>query len=197
MLKSYIKKIFLFFFIIPSYLFCFQSYVEIKPGYFIFNESTLNKIFKHGGLTAQAEGGVIFCKNYAASLNFQYFSRSATAINSTRNTTVYIPTLSLFIKGFRPFKSYLKPYIGIGPRIFFFKNTNHSPYVPHRNFKSNLGFAVTIGTFFYVNKNQIFIDPFLDYGYAKSSKGKKGNSSKQYDANLGGLTIGLGLGYKF
>jgi len=174
-----------------------QSYLEIKPGYFLFSDNTLKKIFHHGGATAQLEGGIIFYNNYAASLNFQYFSKSRTALNSIYTTTVYIPTFSLFIKYFFTIKDNIRPYIGIGPRLFLFYNKNQSPYVPHKNVKTSLGIATTIGTFLYVKNSKFIIDPFLDYGYARSSKGKKGNTSKQYHIKLGGLTVGLGLGYKF
>lgn len=174
-----------------------QPYLEIKPGFFLFGDSTLRDIYNTGGATIQGEAGVFLNKHVALALNGQYLSKSGRALHSNQKTSITIPTLSLWLKGFLPVNRYFHPYVGVGPRVFFFSNTNHSPYVDHKNTATQWGGGVTIGSFIFVWKKHLYIDPFLDYGFTSKVSGKKGTSSTTHTVSLNGLTAGIGCGYKF
>jgi outer membrane protein W len=185
------------FLLLPMGCFCLEPYVELKPGYFFFNNSTLSHIFHNGGETTQLEAGVFFNKYHALALNGQYLHKSGTALHSYDKTNITISTLTLFLKGFIPASKNFQPYGGIGPRVFFFKNKNYSPYVPQNNSKNKMGIGIVLGTYVFFKNAHFYIDPFLDYGFTNKIAGKKGNSSLSYRINISGLTVGLGFGNKF
>jgi hypothetical protein len=180
----------------------------LKNGYFHPQEERLRSIF-HGGYWV--EGAILYDMYKGCNIEFvgSYFKKEGTAINSNTKTKITIPTLGLGLKYFWRHDKSVRPFLGTGGRIFFYREKNNSHYVAHRREETLAGGILNAGISFNPCKG-LLIDLFADYTFAQvhpknhCCAGKSlGNEisnctpSCSYKTNIGGLIAGIGIGYTF
>jgi hypothetical protein len=186
-----------------SAIFCyfFQPLVEIKTGYFFFSNSTMRTIYNRGGLDLQ------LCASYPL-LNLtprwivnaygaiEYFHRSGKSLNEDAKTSLWLIPINIGLKPTYAINANLYYYFAIGPRYFYIHQHNHSSYVYKNKSRNGLGFFVNTG-FNYAFSNHFVVDIFGEYSYAKTRFHSGRSDVYTRNIQIGGFTLGGGLGYGF
>jgi len=181
---------------------CFpQPLIEVKGGYFRFSSSKIRQIYDTGGLDVQLCASYPFQNiNSRWTLNtygaVEYFHRSGKSINGNEKTELWSIPINIGLKPVYSINSNTQYYFAIGPRYLYIHQHNDSPYV-YKN-KSGNGFGIFVNTGFnYAPWDHFVIDIFGEYSYAKinSHSGRAGVYATSMQ--IGGLTLGGGLGYEF
>ncbi|MBN9378629.1 MAG: hypothetical protein J0H93_09665 [Chlamydiales bacterium] len=174
---------------------------DIKVGYFFFSNPKLRKVYDKGGLDIQ------LCASYPlwkltsqwtlhAYGALEYFQRSGRSIHGHQKTSVWSVPMNVGLKPIYTISANMQYYFAIGPRYFYIHQHNHSSYVYKNRSRNGLGFFVNTG-FHYFLCDQIVIDIFGEYSYAKIHF--RGERSRVYTRTIqmGGFTFGGGIGYDF
>lgn len=183
---------------IPCYF--SQPSFEVKTGYFFFSDSKMRKVYDGGGLDIQ------LCATYPLwnitnrwTLNgyaaVEYFHRSGKSINEHQKTSVWSVPINIGLKPVYTINA-TQYYFAIGPRYFYVHQHNDSSYVDKNNSENTLGFFVNTG-FNYILCHNFVIDIFGEYSYAEMHFRSKKSHVYTRNIQIGGLTFGGGLGYKF
>ena len=180
----------------------------LKNGYFCPQEKRLRSIF-HGGYWVEGAALYDLHKGLNIEAAGSYFSKKGTATNSTEKTKVSLPTVGLGLKYFWRHDTSIRPFVGAGGRVFFYREKNNSPYVVRSVKKTVGGGILNTGVSFNPYKG-LLIDLFADYTFAKVHPKKScctGDSlvdeistcipSCSYKTAIGGLIAGIGIGYTF
>lgn len=183
------------------YELCQETLFEVKLGYFDFSDSKMRDIYDKGGLDIQ------FCASYPLwnltncwTLNaygaIEYFHRSGKSLNGDQATSLWSVPVNIGLKPVYTINENLQCYFAIGPRYFYIHQHNNSSYVDRNKSRIGLGLFVNTG-FNYSLCERLVLDIFAEYSYARMhfNSGK----SHVYTKNIqvGGLTVGGGLGYLF
>lgn len=182
----------------PLLLFGKGWYAEIKPCYFYPTSHTMKEIFNNGGGSVRGEIGYFFNKTIAAWLDGGYFQETGKAIHADYNVDIRLGSLTLGLKAFGWIQDWCALYAGVGPRAFFLRLHNHSPYVDPYNNKNLIGTGLTGGVWFLPGSNRnVIIDFFLDLSIGNAHFSHSSKGSEMHNVLVNGLSIGAGLGYKF
>ncbi|MDP1834413.1 MAG: hypothetical protein Q8K75_00660 [Chlamydiales bacterium] len=177
-----------------------EPLVEVKAGYFNFSDSKLRKIYDKGGLDMQ------LCASYPLRymnqwvLNaygaVEFFQRSGTSLNGDQKTSLWSIPINLGIKPVYTISPNMQYYFAIGPRYFYIHQHNSSPYVYRNRSGNGLGFFANTG-FHRMLDDGLMIDVFAEYSYGKVRF--QGGRPAVYTTSMqiGGVTLGAGLGYEF
>lgn len=172
----------------------------LKNGYFYPQGKRLRSIV-HGGYWV--EGAALY--DLHRGLNIEAAGSFFSKKGSDKKTKITIPTFGLGLKYFWRHDTTIRLFLGIGGRIFFYKEKNNSHYIVPSIKKTLVGGILNAGVSFNPYKG-LLIDLFADYTFAKVPRKNRyctGNEisnctpSKTYQTNIGGLIAGVGVGYTF
>lgn len=130
---------------------------------------------------------------------FNYLDASGHSLGGRDQTEIRIIPLSLganymytLIKGSSP----LKLYLGGGPCYFFVRVKNDASFAKRRVTKNGFGAIVNGGAHYFINSS-LFLNGFVSYSFRNFGviETRKGVSGKGVE--VGGLSIGGGLGFQF
>lgn len=167
---------------------------EFKMGYFRFGDKAMRHIYDKGILDIQLTSSFCFWKPLYAYVAFEYISAHGRMLGDHKKTFVQIVPISLGVQYIQPITYDLKYYLTAGPRIYYFHQRNQSSGIPASVNKWGCGGFINTGFIYYLSEH-IIVDFFGEYSYkrmhfATDSKHAKGNS-----VQIGGMTLGAGIGY--
>ncbi|MBA3922403.1 MAG: outer membrane beta-barrel protein [Nostocaceae cyanobacterium] len=185
-----IKLIVFFVLLLSSNLHSSEWMTELRGGYFYPTSKKFREIYKDGGL----EGEVEFSKTYRENLivwgNINYFQRKGRSLGFHDKTTLNMIPISLGLKYQFLSCSCISPYLGAGLSYTFLNIKNDSEFAKRHVTKGSFGFVLKSGT--YINLSEKFLlDLFLDYYYQEV------HFYSKHKVDVGGLRMGMGLGYRF
>lgn len=174
--------------------------VELKGGYFIFADKRMRKVYDNGGqvqlsgtlpLTNLCDG---FRLDLYGSLGYQF--SSGRSLGGHQKTSIWQIPVDLGLRPVFTICPELQLYATVGPRYFYIHQHNNSHYVYKDKGRSGIGLFVNTGINYFICQNW-FLDIFGEYSYEKAHF--HGRHSEYYtrDLQVGGYTIGAGLGYQF
>lgn len=178
-----------------------QPLVEVKTGYFFFSDSKMRKIYDRGGWDVQ------LCASYPIwsltgpwSLHaygaVEYFQRSGKSMHGHQKTSLWSIPVNIGLKPVYTIDADRHYYFSIGPRYFYLHQHNDSSYVYKTLSRNGLGIFVNTG-FHYTLCDCLVIDLFGEYSYAKMHVHRSRDNIYTRNVQVGGFTLGAGLGYAF
>lgn len=180
---------------------CAQPSIEFKTGYFFFTDSKMRKVYDKGGIDLQLSANYpIWNLNSQWTLNaygaVEYFNLYGKSIHDHQKTTLWAVPVNFGLKPIYSITPTLQYYFAIGPRYFYVHQHNHSSFVYQNKSRSGIGFFINTGFNFLICDNLI-LDLFAEYSYAKTRF--HGSSPRVFTRHIqiGGITLGLGLGSEF
>lgn len=178
-----------------------KSLFEVKTGYFSFSNSLMRKIYNKGGLDIQlCASHPLWNLTNRWTLNaygaVEYFERSGESLNEHQKTSLWSVPINIGLKPVYEIDAHSQYYFTVGPRYFHIHQYNDSPYVCKTKSRNGLGFFTNMGLH-YSRCNRFVVDIFAEYSYAKIHFPSRDACIYTKSTQVGGLTLGLGLGYKF
>lgn len=173
-------------------------YIEGKVGYFFFSSSTMQKVYKNGGIDTQLSAAYPLCQHLRIYGSVEYLQRSGYSLGFHQKTSIWEIPLSL---GLQPVfqinqETPIYTYFTLGPRYVFAHAKNDSDYVSRSMNANNIGGFVNVGLQFLPNQH-FLIDLFGEYSYAKLKFNSSVTNSYGNKVQVGGFVFGGGLGYAF
>ncbi|MGH2611945.1 MAG: hypothetical protein ACRDFB_02720 [Rhabdochlamydiaceae bacterium] len=169
---------------------------ELKLGYFYFGDHQFRKIYHQDALDTQisASGAVWKWLRLYGAVN--YISRDGRSIGGHHKTQILFLPVSLGLESMISISDDVKYYATLGPRYFYIHQENHSPGVHHSVNAQTLGGFVNTGIQVHFGSS-FFIDFFGEYSYARVHFSTYKHNTSTHTHQVGGLTLGGGLGYRF
>lgn len=174
--------------------------IEVKTGYFFFSNSKMRKVYDTGGLDVQVCASYPLCNLCRWTLNaygaVEYFYRSGKSIHGHQKTALWSVPINIGLKSAYEINANMQCYFAAGPRYFYVHQHNHSSYVYENKSRNGLGFFINTGVN-YALCDHFVIDIFGEYSYGKTHF--DGRKSRVYTRGIqmGGFTLGGGIGYEF
>lgn len=163
---------------------------EVRGDYFYPTYKRFQKIYRQGGMEGGIELSKKFCDNWLAFEGLSYFEKSGHSIGLNDRTRIKMVPFSFGVKYLIPTSFCFTPYIGLGATYTFIYVRNHSDFVKRRVNKSSFGFVAKSGAHFDLSE-RVLLDVFVDYYYQSV------HFYNHHTNDVGGLKMGVGLGYKF
>ncbi len=167
---------------------------EFKMGYFRFGDRHLRHMYGKGVLDLQLASSFRVWKPLYLYAAAEYIGANGRTLGGHERTKIRLVPLSLGLQYILLITYDLKYYLTAGPRAFHFHQKNHSRGLPSTVNKWGCGGFFNTGFMYHLSEH-IIIDFFGEYSYGrmhfKTDRGNvKGNSLQ-----VGGLTLGAGIGY--
>lgn len=178
-------------------------YFAVKPGYYCLTDSSMRTFFDNGGFTIRAEAGCRVWGPLIVWMDGGYFQKEGTAIGGDERTHAMLATITLGLKAIYYFNDFFAAYAGSGPRLFMMKLKNESLYVSGEDNQIGIGGAFDAGCWIFPfarcksYARNLFLDVFADYSLKTLETEEDLVSSEDFDVNVSGLTLGIGLGIRF
>lgn len=177
-----------------------KTILEAKGGYFFFQNTTLRKIYDHGGMDFQFSSSFPFLRYQKFAINgyasLEFLLAKGKSIGAKEKTTFMAIPISLGIKPAFILSSFAEYYLAFGPRYFYVCQRNHSSFVDRTNHDHIFGgFANTGFNFFPYSK--LVLDVFGEYSYGVGNFSPRKTNVFGKKSDVGGFTFGLGLGWFF
>lgn len=180
---------------------CIQPTLEIKSGYFFFSKSSMRNVYDKGGIDLQLTSTYpLFDYNETCNsqvyASIEYLYCSGQSLEEKQKTTFKEIPVNFGLKTAFKISPQLKYYFTLGPRYFHVQQNNNSQFVSHKQSRNGIGFFANTG-FKIILGRHFLLDIFGEYTYAKTHF--PSNEPNVYTRNmqLGGYTIGGGMGYIF
>jgi hypothetical protein len=167
---------------------------EFKMGYFRFENKELRHVYDKGVLDLQLTSSFRFWKPLYAYFAIEYINAEGRTIGGHKKTKIRIVPLSLGVQYIQPVTCDFKYYLTIGPRYFFFHQHNYSSGLQPIVNKNGCGGFINTGFMYYLS-NHIIIDFFGEYSYKMMHFKSHRTLVEGNSFQVGGLTLGAGLGY--
>lgn len=173
-----------------------SAWLEIKPGYFFFANSTLRKIY-HGGFEIQGSVTYPLCGMMAWYSSIGYIHAKGKSLGDNQKTSISQVPLDLGFRAIVDVSECTKAYLTAGPRFFYFHQRNDSTLVD-RNIRTNgFGFFINGGCNV-TSTNGYLFGIFGEYAFEqKSFKPTMPNVQGRSDLHIGGFTFGASIGLEF
>ncbi len=170
--------------------------VEVKAGYFFFTDCEMRQVYDRGGIDVQLTGTYPIYNFLELYGSIEYLRKHGYSINAHEKTKLWAVPLNFGLRTFYPITDCFKGYITVGPRYIFVHVNNGSLYVP-KTMQGNGCGGFLNGGLLYRFYNNFILDVFAEYSYkplqfCSSQKGTIGHR-----AQVGGVTIGGGIGTNF
>ncbi|HSX11068.1 MAG TPA: hypothetical protein VLF94_05085 [Chlamydiales bacterium] len=178
-------------------------YFELKPGYYYFTESSMREFYDTGGFTMRGEVGCRFWGPLIVWLDGGYFQKDGISIGGDHEMKIMLGTITLGLKAIYYFHDSVAVYAGAGPRLFMMIQHNGTPFIREADNAFGLGGGFNGGLWFFPffnfknNARNIFFDLFADYSLSTLKVEEDELSSEDFDVNVSGVTMGLGVGIRF
>ena len=150
--------------------------IELKLGYFRFGDHHLRKVYRQDALDTQLTASIPLWKWLNLYTGISYISREGRTRPKHHHTKITILPLSLGLRAIVRVAHDVDYYLALGPRYFYVHQKHHSNH-------NTLGGFINTGFLVHFRKN-LFIDFFSEYSLSSSPQ-------------VGGLTVGGGMGYQF
>lgn len=159
---------------------------EFKMGYFRFGDKKLRKMYNEGLLDLQLTSSINFWKRLYAYVGVEYIeSRGRLHHNHHKKIRIHSVPLSLGVQYMKPITFDLNYYLTLGPRYFIVHQSTHRRSLT----RSGFGGFINTGFLYYINHHIVF-DMFGEYSCKNLRFSHLGGNLQ-----VGGLTIGAGIGY--
>jgi hypothetical protein len=171
--------------------------ISYKPAYFFPQDSLFRHIYSGGYITL---GQILFYlwEDYITLfIEGGYFKKHGKIVEPDGQVSTKIAQAPITL-GFGvnyPVFSNFDLYLNIGPNYLFTKETRHSPYFKPKTIKHSVGGTVEGGIKFSLFK-YLVLDLFIDYRFNRK-KIHDSRSELTFHRYLGGVDIGMGLGFKY
>lgn len=172
-------------------------FVELKTGYFFFVADEMRNVYDHAGFDVQLAGSYPVYDFLSVYGSVEYVRKSGSSSEGDK-TSIWLVPLSLGLQ-----YSFLinkdktaRYYITLGPRYFFAGAHNHSSFFPKHMHANGLGAFIGTG-FLWSFYNRLTFDFFGEYSYVRLAFHSSHTGTKGHTVQAGGLTFGVGFGYKF
>ncbi len=180
-------------------------YFILKPGYYYFSDKSMRKFFDDGGFTIRGEAGCKFWGPLIVWVDGGYFQKSGKALRSSDDfggsddIDLRLATITLGLKYIYSYCSCVSFYLGAGPRLFMMMMENDSPHVRGVDNSIGVGGGFDAGLWLFPVPQwpNLFFDLFADYSWKKLDTEADEISSFDYDTDVSGITMGLGIGVRF
>ncbi len=193
------KKITLLSFLVCAVMFSASnasSWMEIKPGYFLFSASPMDTIY-HNGFQIQGSVSLPFYDYIDFYTSIGYRRACGRTLTTGEKTTLAVVPFDIGVKPVFNLNEYLDCFIAIGPRFFHIHQDNNSPYVNRVLVGNGFGFFATTGLNLFV-KDAVLLGVFGEYSYEKKMlHSTMHNVFSNGDIQMGGFVFGVSLGYVF
>lgn len=156
----------------------------------------MKEVYDEGGIDVQLSASFPLWRNLHLYGSAEYLEKSGHSLNFHQKTFLREYPLSLGLRAMIPVRSYVNWYITLGPRYFFVKVHNDSSFVPKHMHEDGCGGFVNTGLLLIV-KTHFTIDFFGEYSYKKLHFHSSMPETEGHTVQVGGLTFGGGLGYRF
>ena len=173
-----------------------QAWLELKPGYFFFANHTLRKIY-HGGFEIQGSASYPLGEVIALYGSLGYLQAKGKSLQGNQKTTISQMPFDVGLRAIARFGEYVKGYLSIGPRYFYFHQHNDSTYVDRDIRRSGIGFFINGGCNF-IKNDRFLLGIFGEYGFEqKSFTSTLPNVYGRQGIQIGGFTFGASVGCVF
>ena len=171
--------------------------LDFKSGWFRPTSHILREIYHSGGGFYQLEFDVTVWNGLTVFTEGDYFTRRGKSLGEGDKTKIHIGGYSFGLQYNTACASWLDFYVGVGPKFFFFRSIDHNPNVRKYTSKNGVGVVGKSGFYWYLPKN-FFIDTFFEYSYCEMHfSGAKNKPTIPFSLDVGGMSLGGGLGYRF
>lgn len=201
--QTMLKLILSLFFLSTAYGLCddVAPTIECKAGYFNFSNSKMRKIYNRGGLDLQLCASYPLCPltpewtldAYGA---LEYFQRTGKSLHAHQKTSFWSIPVNVGLKPVYAINATMNYYCAFGPRYIYVHQHNRSTYIFKNRSKNSLGFFLNTGIH-YIPCDRLIIDSFVEYSYAKIRFHSGQSSVYTHTTQIGGFTLGGGIGYTF
>ena len=174
-----------------------MTQISLKPSYFFFSNSPLKHIYKKGAFEIQASLAAPISTYLHLYGSMGYRHAHGHALNTGQGTTLFVIPIDFGLQSIMPMYKRFRYFFGIGPRFFYFRQHNTSPYVSAHIQGGGVGFFIHSGVNI-ITTNRFLVGIFGEYSYEKDSIISK--TSQVYSdgrVQLGGAAFGITIGYLF
>lgn len=167
---------------------------EARAAYYHATDRHFRDIYSETGLYSIETSVEAWNRIYPwASLGFLYTSGSSEGEGDS--TELYMIPIGLGAKYIFDL-DWFQPYLGLGMVVAYSHIHNQSKYVAQHQSEWGVGGIAKSGFLAYLTKN-VFLDIFCDYTYLKVTFDDSGKNTSNRRADLSGVYIGGGVGYRF
>ncbi len=172
-------------------------WLEIKPSYFFFCASPMNKIYDHGGFEIQGSVSVPVYNYLDLYGSIGYRKAWGHALNTCATTSLTVVPVDIGLKPIFNFCERFYYFFAIGPRFFYFHQQNNSPYVDCIINGGGIGLFINTG-FNVLLADCLLLGIFGEYSYEKKTIcPNMPNVFSNGGVQIGGFAFGVSLGYAF
>jgi outer membrane protein len=173
-----------------------KIFLEAKAGYFYPASHRFRKIYSNGSGIYGIELNVKAYDWLYVFASGNYFVKNGHSIGGKHRTKVALVPLALGLE-YVHWKHHLGVYAGVGVTSTYLNTHYHSQYVIHSVSKWGVGGVAKLGLLVDVYK-RLYLDLFTNYYYARIHfHNTHGGKLMRNTANVGGLSAGVGLGFRF
>ena len=175
---------------------CFANdwYFEAKGGYFRPESHVAKKIYGEGWPHFEVDASYELSRDIELWGSVGYLFNNGKSLGTHESANVWILPLTLGSRYVYHFEA-LDFYVGVGPRYFFYHEHAHSEWVKSQVSKNAIGGAALGGLRFEFLTHGV-LDFFADYGYCKIKIPGSKPFVKGHTFQIGGWSVGIGVGYK-
>ena len=170
--------------------------IEAKVGYFFFTNQTMRKVYSGIGWDGQIAASYPVYKSLHIYGSVEYTEKSGRSLNDHQKTFLWQLPISFGLRPVFAIGDHLAYYATVGPRYFFTYVHNSSSYVPKRMSANGCGAFANTG-FLYVFNSGFTFDIFAEYSYKMLKFTSNLAGTQGSNAQVGGVSVGLGFGYAF
>jgi outer membrane protein len=167
---------------------------DFRMGYFRFSDKSLRHIYDKGVLDLQLVSSFCVWTPLYIYLAGEYIGAKGRSIGGHDRTKVRIVPISLGLQYIQPITYDFRYYLTLGPRVFYFHQKNHGPGVPSQINKWGCGGFVNTGFMYYLSEH-IIVDFYGEYSYKRMHFETHKAATSGGHLQIGGLTLGGGIGY--
>jgi len=172
-------------------------WLEVKPSYFLFTNSVMRSIYHHGGVEIQGSASIPVWNYLDFYTSIGYRRVHGHALNTCENTTLTVLPCDIGLKPIINFCERFYYFFAIGPRFFYFRQHNTSPYVDCKITGGNVGLFANTGFNVELSHN-LLLGIFGEYSYEKKAIcPQKPNVYSNGSVQMGGIAVGISFGYAF
>ncbi len=173
------------------------SRLEVRPGYFFFENSTLSNIYPCGGPQVQISGSYPLKNQFGFYASLGYMRAKGKSLNGGEKTCISQIPFDLGLQLTSKLTEKLRGNIAFGPRLFYVQQHTSSTHVDASLSRTSLGLFMNAQLNLLTSKN-LFVGIFGECSYESASfSSLLPNVYGKNNVQVGGFSLGISLGYQF